>query len=182
VSGNLYDQSDCENRAIDAYCVECNPQAHDLALLNGFTKAAFMKTSARNQYRGKITAVLKGAVNADVVLDLGGSVEIFANVTNEAVKDLDLRPGRDATALIKASFVLLSPDPNVRISARNKLHGKVMDVLRGSVNSEIKLQLAEGKTLTAIVTNDALQDLRFAAGDSCTALIKASHVLIAVDD
>jgi len=141
-----------------------------------------MRTSARNQFWGKIAAVQKGAVNADVILDLGGDVRIFANITNEAVRDLDLRPGRDAVALIKASFVLLSPDPDVRISARNKLRGTVTEVIAGSVNGEVKIQLAGGRTLTAVVTNEALQELRITEGDSCTALIKASHVLIAVND
>lgn len=140
-----------------------------------------MKTSARNQFAGKITAVRTGAVNADVIVDVGGGLEIFANITNEAVKDLDLKPGRSATALIKASFVLLSPDPEVRISARNKLRGKVTEVIPGSVNSEVKLQLAGGNTLTAIVTNEALRELHIAKGNACIALIKASHVLVAVD-
>ena len=145
-------------------------------------KAVVMKTSARNQFSGKVKAVHKGAVNADVILDLGGGVEIFANITNEAVKDLDLKTGRDAVALIKASFVLLSPDPNIHISARNKLPGEVTKVIPGSVNSEVKLQLAGGRTLAAIVTNEALKDLHIAEGNTCTALIKASHVLIAVND
>jgi molybdate transport system regulatory protein len=156
-------------------------QVHDLSMLNELMKAIAMKTSARNQFWGKVKAIHKGAVNADVVLDVGGGLEIFANITNEAVQDLDLKPGREAAALIKASFVLLSPDPNVRISARNRLRGKVVKVIPGSVNGEVKVQLAEGRTLTAILTNDALQELRIAEGDSCTALVKASHVLIAVN-
>jgi molybdate transport system regulatory protein len=157
-------------------------QVHDPAMLGELVKAITVKTSARNQFFGKVAAVRIGAVNADVVLDLGDGVEIFANITDEAVKDLDLKPGRDAMALIKASFVLLSPDPNVRISARNKLHGKVKELIPGSVNSEVKLQLGGGRTLTAIVTNEALQELRIAVGELCTALINASHVLIAVND
>lgn len=133
-------------------------QVHDLTMLSELMKAIVMKTSARNQFWGRVTAVRKGAVNADVILDVGGGVEIFANITHEAVTELDLRPGRNAMALIKASFVFLSPDPNVRISARNRLHGKVIKVIPGSVNSEVKLQLPGGRTLTAIVTNDAVQD------------------------
>jgi len=147
-----------------------------------FAVEGSLKTSARNQFWGKITAARKGVVNADVTLDLGAGVELFANITNEAVKALDLRAGRDAMALIKASFALLSPDPNIRISARNKLRGTVTKVRPGSVNGEIKLQLAGGRTLTAIVTNEALQELHIVEGDWCTAMIKASRVLVAVND
>jgi molybdate transport system regulatory protein len=140
-----------------------------------------MRISARNQFRGVVKSVHQGAVNSDVVLEIGDGLEIFANLTNEAVADLRLVPGRPATAVIKSSFVLLSPDPQVRISARNRLTGIVCAVIPGAVNCEVKIQLAGARVLTAIVTTDALNELQLLTGGSCTALIKASHVLIAVD-
>jgi molybdate transport system regulatory protein len=157
-------------------------KVHDFDALNQLLKAIAMKTSARNQYRGQVKSVRKGAVNADVMLDLGDGLEIFANITNEAVEDLDLHPGREAVALIKASFVLLSPDLNVRISARNRLAGVVSAVIPGAVNCEIKVQLAGARTLTAIVTQEGWKELDLAEGSPCLALIKASHVLLAVTD
>jgi molybdate transport system regulatory protein len=157
-------------------------QVHDFDKLNQLMGTITMKTSARNQFRGKVKAVRKGAVNADVVMDLGDGLEIFANITNEAVRDLDLKPGREAVALIKASSILLSPDAKLRISARNQLRGTVSKVIRGAVNSEIKLQLPGGRTLAAIVTNDAVDELHIVEAAACTALVKASHVLIAVND
>jgi len=141
-----------------------------------------MRISARNQFRGRVRSVHRGAVNADVVLDLGNGLEIFANITNEAVDELQLDAGRDAIALIKASFVLLSPDQNIRISARNRLAGIVAQVIPGAVNSEIKIKLPGGRVLTAIVTNEGWQELGLTQGNSCLALIKASHVLLAVPD
>jgi molybdate transport system regulatory protein len=141
-----------------------------------------MKTSARNQLPGRVTTVQKGAVNADVILDVGAGLTIFANITNEAVDDLGLKPGKPATALIKSSFVLLSPDANIRISARNRLPGTISQVITGAVNDEVKLRLANGAVLSAIVTKETVQELAFAPGQPCTALIKSSHVLIAVAD
>ncbi len=140
-----------------------------------------MRISARNQFRGVVKSIQKGAVNSDVVIELGDGLEIFANVTNEAVADLRLMSGRPAIAVIKSSFVLLSPDPDVRISARNRLTGIVSAVIPGAVNCEVKIQLAGARVLTAIVTTDAINELRLVKGAACTALIKASHVLIAVD-
>jgi len=141
-----------------------------------------MKTSARNQFSGTVKAVRKGAVNANVILDLGNGLEIFANITNEAVEDLDLKPGRNALALIKSSFVLLTPESNVRISARNQLRGTVREIIRGTVNDEVKLQLPGGLIITAIVTHEGVKELGLAQGAHCTALIKSSHILIAVND
>jgi molybdate transport system regulatory protein len=141
-----------------------------------------MKISARNQFRGSVRSVRKGAVNADVILDLGDGLQLCANITNEAVEELGLKTGREAVALIKASMVLLSPDQDIRISARNRLDGTVSAVIRGSVNCEVKLRLGAGRVLAAIITEEALKELDLAVGRPCTAVIKASHVLIAVDD
>lgn len=157
-------------------------ELHDTDRLNDLLKAIAMKTSARNQFRGVVKTVKKGAVNADVILDLGDGLEIFANITNEAVAELDLKRGREAIALIKSSFVLLSADPKPLISARNRLTGTVSSIARGAVNSEVKVQLAGGRTLVAIVTDDGLKELGLKLGSVCCAVIKASHVLIAVND
>ena len=67
-------------------------QVHDFDKLNELIKAITMKTSARNQLRGTVKAVHKGAVNADVILDIGDGLEIYANITTEAVEDLGLKP------------------------------------------------------------------------------------------
>jgi molybdate transport system regulatory protein len=144
--------------------------------------AITMRTSARNQLRGIVKTVRTGAVNADVILDLGGGLEIFANITNEAVEELGLAPGREAVALIKASFIMLSPDANLRISARNQLRGTIGAIVHGSVNAEVKIQLPLGRILTAIITEEALTELGLVQGAACSALIKSSHVLIAVND
>lgn len=141
-----------------------------------------MKTSARNQLRGKVKSVKKGAVNGDVIIDIGEGLEIFANITNESIDELQLVPGKDAVAIIKASFVILSPDKNVRISARNRLVGTIVKTIAGAVNSEVKIELPGGRILTAVITNESLQEFGFVPGGECCALVKASHVIIAVND
>ncbi len=140
-----------------------------------------MKTSARNQFRGTISKVVKGAVNGDVIIDLGDGLEIFANITNDAIDDLQLAPGKTAIAVIKSSFILLSPDPDVRISARNRMTGTVVKLVPGEVNSEVQLALPGGKLLTAMITRESAEGFSLAPGQSCTALIKASNVIVAVE-
>ncbi len=157
-------------------------QVHDVPRLSELLRAITMRTSARNQFRGKVKAVRQGAVNCDVILDLGDGLTVCANITSEAVTELQLRPGREAVALIKSSFVLLTPDANPRVSARNQLRGTVASIVPGAVNGEVKLNLPGGRVLTAIVTMEALEELQLAQGADCTALVKASHVLIAVND
>ena len=66
-----------------------------------------MKISARNQLKGKIVAVLKGATTSHVRIDVGGGKIVTASITNEAVDDLALAVGADAVAIIKASNVMV---------------------------------------------------------------------------
>jgi molybdate transport system regulatory protein len=156
-------------------------QVGDFDQLNALLKAITMKTSARNQFRGTVKTIRPASVSADVVLDIGDGLEIVASITNEAVEDLRLAPGRAAIALIKASFIMLSPDEPIRTSAHNRLAGVVSAVIAGGVNSEVNIQLAGERVLTAIVTGEALRELDLADGSCCCALVNASHVLIAVN-
>jgi molybdopterin-binding protein len=66
-----------------------------------------MKLSARNQLKGKIADVTKGATTSHVKIDIGGGVVITSSITNEAVADLGLKKGDDAWAVIKASDVMI---------------------------------------------------------------------------
>ncbi len=66
-----------------------------------------MKVSARNAFPGKILEIKKGATTAHVVLDVKG-LRVTASITNEAVDDLNLQVGGEATAIVKASDVLVA--------------------------------------------------------------------------
>jgi len=141
-----------------------------------------MKTSARNVLRGRVVRITPGAVNAEVALEVAEGVEIVAVVTRESLEALGLGPGAEALALIKSSFVILAAgEPGLRTSARNGLAGVVTRREDGAVNSEITLELTAGKTLTATITRESADALDLQPGAPALALIKASHVILAVD-
>jgi molybdopterin-binding protein len=66
-----------------------------------------MKLSARNQLKGKIIEVTKGATTSHVRVDIGHGVIITSSITNEAVADLGLKAGDEAWAVVKASDVMI---------------------------------------------------------------------------
>lgn len=66
-----------------------------------------MKLSARNQLPGTIVAVEKGQTTARVKIDIGHGLVVTSSITNEAVDDLALEVGDQATAVIKASDVMI---------------------------------------------------------------------------
>lgn len=141
-----------------------------------------MKTSARNVFRCHVTEVRRAPVNVEVTLEVSDHNSIVAICTNESVNELELEPGREAIALVKASFVMLArADDLPRVSARNRMSGTVVERRDGSVNSEITLDIGNGKTLTATITRDSADELPLNLGDRACALFKASHVILAVD-
>jgi molybdate transport system regulatory protein len=140
-----------------------------------------MRTSARNALRGEISRVVEGAVNSEVVLRLSEGLEITAVLTRRSVEELGLTVGRPAIALIKSSFVLLAKGEGLRTSARNQIPGEVLSREDGAVTSEISLGVGDGKTITATITVESAQALQVAVGDRVMALIKSSHVILAVE-
>jgi len=68
-----------------------------------------MRLSARNQLKGKVVEIKKGATTAHVRIDIGGQI-ITASITNESADELSLAPGKPAYAVIKASSVMVAVD------------------------------------------------------------------------
>jgi molybdate transport system regulatory protein len=147
---------------------------------HGVMRRLGMKTSARNELAGTVKRVTKGAVNSEVVLDIGGDDELVAIITNASVENLALEADVAAHAWVKASWVILAAPDTARTSARNHLCGVVEAVHDGAVNSEVTLALAGGKRVTAIVTIESVRRLGLAPGARACALVKASHVVLAV--
>lgn len=69
-----------------------------------------MKLSARNTLKGTVKSVEQGAVNCEVVLELGDGQEVVAIVTRRSVEALGLREGAPAYAVVKASSVMIGTD------------------------------------------------------------------------
>ena len=140
-----------------------------------------MRTSARNALRGTVTQLVTGGVNTEVTLSVSNSSDIVAVVTNRSIETLGLEVGKQAFAMIKASFVILAPDEGIRTSARNQIKGTIKAIETGSINDEVTLDIGDGKTLAAVITRGSTDILDFKVGDKACALIKASHVILGVD-
>jgi molybdopterin-binding protein len=69
----------------------------------------------------------------------------------------------------------------MKLSARNVLQGKVLEVKKGQTTAHIRLQLAGGAIVTSSITNEAVDDLQLKVGDQASAVIKASDVMIGKD-
>ena len=68
----------------------------------------------------------------------------------------------------------------MRISARNRLKGKVTEVTKGATTAHVKIDVG-GTVVTASVTNQAVDELGLKVGDEAYAIVKASDVMVGKD-
>lgn len=150
----------------------------DLRLLGRFN----MLTSARNHFSGKVARIRKGAVNDEVEVALPGGDQLTAIITSQSRENLGLKVGREVVALIKASWVIVAVDDGapLKLSARNQLRGTVSRLTPGAVNTEVVIELKGGQSVAAIITNEAVKELKLKTGQPASALFKASSVILGV--
>ena len=137
-----------------------------------------MKISARNQFAGTVSAVKEGAVNGIVTIDVNGT-PVTATISMASIKELGLEAGRDAVAVVKATEVMIG-EGSLTLSARNQFAGKVVSVEKGAVNDIVKLDTVIG-TVTATISDGAVQELGLEAGKDAVAVIKATSVMIGIE-
>jgi molybdopterin-binding protein len=69
----------------------------------------------------------------------------------------------------------------MKISARNRLKGKVVSVTKGATTAHVKIDIGNGVVVTSSITNDAVDELGLVVGADAYAVVKASDVMVAVD-
>ncbi|MEX8517393.1 MAG: TOBE domain-containing protein [Leptothrix sp. (in: b-proteobacteria)] len=155
----------------------------DAADVMGFSqllKRFSMQSSARNQFVGTVKAIHTDPVEAQVELTLAPGLDLVAVVTTESLERMKLRIGTEAHAMVKSSSVMLTTAAAERFSARNRLAGTVVRLLRGPVNSEVTLQLAgQHLHIASVITDESVSRLGLRIGSEVTAFFKASSVVLA---
>jgi molybdopterin-binding protein len=68
----------------------------------------------------------------------------------------------------------------MKLSARNRLKGKIVDVKKGATTAHVRIDIG-GQMVTASITNESAEELKLAAGQTAYAVIKASDVMVGID-
>jgi molybdate transport system regulatory protein len=158
-----------------------NQQIARQSNLSSLFQRSVMRVSARNQLFGQVIDVKTGQVTAELSIRLKGDSILTAAITRESAESLEITPGQDVVALIKASQIMLVRDfGGYRLSARNQLNGRVSRIESGEVNVEVIIELQGGDSLAAIITRNSLQVMNIMEGDSITAVFKAGAVIVGV--
>lgn len=156
--------------------------ASDVCAFRQLMRRASMRSSARNQFHGRIVGLRDGQVDYEVRLALDDATEIVAVITRASAENLGLRIGQEVLALVKSSSVLVATDRAMRVTARNQLWGEVTAVHPGAVNDEVVIALPGGRSVAAVVTHGSVEALGLVPGMAAGALFKSSAVILATYD
>ncbi|PNG24312.1 TOBE domain-containing protein [Methylocella silvestris] len=141
-----------------------------------------MKLSARNALHCSIIEIKPAPVNVEVILQVSPGVVISAIVTNASVVELSLVPEKSVLALVNASSVMLAPAAQaLRVSARNKIPGRVLDRFEGGSEAEVVVDIGRGKTMTSIMTTESADAAGVHKGAEVCAIFLSSNVILASD-
>lgn len=69
----------------------------------------------------------------------------------------------------------------MKLSARNVLKGKIVEVTKGATTAHVKIDVGGGAVMTSSITNAAVDELKLAVGKEAYAVVKASDVMIGID-
>lgn len=139
-----------------------------------------MKLSARNQIKGTVISVKKGAVNGIVKLSFGSNT-VSATISMDAIAELGLVEGKEAIAVVKATEAMVGVGEISGISARNIWKGTVAEIKEGAVNGIVKINV-EGTVLSSTISMDAIADLELAVGKEASMIVKSTSVLMMVEE
>ena len=137
------------------------------------------KFSAPNLLQGTVAAVKEGAVNGVVSIETSAGF-IKADVSMAAIRELGLREGARAAALINAPDVLLEVGEGFgfSLSAGNGFSGKVTRIERGAVSAHVWVELACGCSLVSDVTLDDVDMLGLEAGSAVFTAVSSNDVIV----
>ena len=66
----------------------------------------------------------------------------------------------------------------MKLSARNQIKGKIIEVKKGATTAHVRVKIAPGQVITSSITNEAVDELGLKVGDTAIVVIKASDVMI----
>lgn len=137
-----------------------------------------MQVSSCNQFVGTVVAIREGAVNGVVTVDTGSEL-IKAGITMEAIRELGLREGVQATAVAKLNSVMFAPGTTpLPITARNQFAGTVSRVERGAVNGIVTLVTPDGTSVAGMITLDAIDELNLRENTPAIAIVESTDILV----
>ncbi|AZE86235.1 DNA-binding domain of ModE [Pseudomonas orientalis] len=162
-------------QALQAEVLATDEAARDFNLLGRL----MLRTSARNQLHGQVSAIERQGRNDRVRLELAGGLYLDAQITHDSTQRLELEPGVEVVALIKAGWLELLVIGETATLGHNCLSGVIETILDAEDGpSEVRIGLPNGQVLCALAQPAALSALNAAPGQPIQVQFAPGQVLL----
>ncbi|MCU1761775.1 TOBE domain-containing protein [Pseudomonas sp. 14P_8.1_Bac3] len=162
-------------QTLQAQVLEAAEDASDLDLLGRL----MLRTSARNQLHGTVRSIEGQGRNDLIRLELAGGLILDAQITHDSTLRLELEPGTEVVALIKAGWLDLLAIEAPVIPGHNDLAGVIEEILDAEDGpSEVRIGLPNGQTLCALAEPLNLRTRGLDVGKAVRVRFAASYVLL----
>ncbi len=136
-----------------------------------------MRISACNELAGSVSDMKKGRVTTNVRISAGGHA-ITAVIATSSVEEMALTTGDAVRVLFREVDVLvMKGDGAERVSASNRIEGRVVDIRKGNVTAEIAIDTG-GRTITAVIARSSAEAMGLDVGDPVTAMFREIDVVL----
>lgn len=157
---------------LQAQVLEAAEDSDDLDLLGRL----MLRTSARNQLHGRVSAIRAQGRIDTVELTLAGGLRIEAQITHDSTLRLELEPGTPVVALIKAGWLEVAMPGPAQVNQLSAVVQELIDDPQGT--TEVRLSLSNGQTLCAFAEPQWLLDNRVAIGSEVAVRFSPAYVLL----
>ncbi len=157
---------------LQAQVLEAAEDSDDLDLLGRL----MLRTSARNQLHGRVSAIRAQGRIDTVELTLAGGLRIEAQITHDSTLRLELEPGTPVVALIKAGWLEVEMPGPAQVNQLSAVVQELIDDPQGT--TEVRLSLSNGQTLCAFAEPQWLLDNRVAVGSEVAVRFSPAYVLL----
>ncbi|KRP65614.1 TOBE domain-containing protein [Pseudomonas orientalis] len=162
-------------QALQAEVLATDEAARDFNLLGRL----MLRTSARNQLHGQVSIIERQGRNDRVRLELAGGLYLDAYITHDSTQRLELEPGVEVVALIKAGWLELLTIGETATLGHNCLSGVIETILDAEDGpSEVRIGLPNGQVLCALAQPAALSALNAAPGQPIQVQFAPGQVLL----
>ena len=162
-------------QVLQSQVLDAAEDTEDLDLLGRL----MLRTSARNQLHGNVTAISSHGQNDMIELALAGGLSLHAQITRDSTLRLELQIGSPVVALIKAGWLQLVAAKQAPAPGHNHLQGRIEQILHADDGpSEVRISLSGGQVLCALSEPQHLEILGAKTGDATQVQFSPSLVLL----
>lgn len=145
-----------------------------------FIPKFYLQLSARNKLKLKITEIKCGIINSEVCASFKSGETLRANITNESLKNMNLKVGDEVYFIFKAPKILISSKQIQNSLLTNIINLKITSAVLGEENAQIIGISKDSEKIIALISNDTLMDLRLKVNDEIGAIIDPNDIIIAI--